>query len=212
MPAFLTEVKFPMDTSSIEAQALSALLRSASQAGHGLLDQRLMAAQPFASRDRYAQFLQVQYRFHRDVAALFDNPELNRLLPGLAGRQRLNAVIQDLSDLDQALPQNLDAPAFAPGSAVDLATALGWLYVEEGSNLGAAFLLKAAAALELNAEFGARHLAPHAQGRAPSWKAFSAQLDAVPLDPAARGRAAAAARAAFETVHGYVQTHCEIHV
>jgi len=201
-----------MDISTIEPQGLSALLRSASQAGHGLLDQRIMAAQPFASRESYAQFLLVQYRFHRDVAALFDNPELNRLLPDLTMRQRLNAVIQDLSDLDQALPQDLNAPVFAPGAAVDLATALGWLYVEQGSNLGAAFLLKAAAALELNAEFGAHHLAPHAQGRAPSWKAFSAQLDAVLLDPAARERAAAAARAAFLTVHGYVQTHCEIHV
>ncbi|NIF83587.1 biliverdin-producing heme oxygenase [Comamonas sp. Tr-654] len=201
-----------MDTSTIETEGLSALLRSASQASHGALDQRIMAAQPFASRESYAQFLRVQYRFHRDVAALFDNPELNRLLPGLAGRQRLSAVTRDLSDLGQALPQNLNAPVFALGTAVDLATALGWLYVEQGSNLGAAFLLKAAAALELNAEFGARHLAPHAQGRAPSWKAFSAQLDAVPLDPAARERAAAAVRAAFLTVHGYVQTHCEIHV
>lgn len=196
----------------METQGLSALLRSTSQAGHGALDQRIMAARPFASRESYAQFLRVQYLFQRDVAALFEQPELNRLLPGLAGRQRLSAVTRDLGDLGQALPQDLHAPAFAPGAAVDLATALGWLYVEQGSNLGAAFLLKAAAALELNAEFGARHLAPHAQGRAPSWRAFSAQLDAVPLDPAARERAAAAARAAFETVHGYVQAHCEIHV
>ncbi|KOC30205.1 heme oxygenase [Comamonas testosteroni] len=201
-----------MDTSTIETQGLSALLRSASQASHGQLDQRIMAAKPFASRQSYARFLLVQYCFHRDVAALFERPELNRLLPGLAGRQRLSAVIQDLSDLGRAPPQDLHAPVFAPGAAVDLAMALGWLYVEEGSNLGAAFLLKAAAALELNAEFGARHLAPHAQGRALSWKAFSAQLDAVPLDPVARGRAAEAAQAAFLTVHGYVQTHCELHV
>ncbi|QOQ81514.1 MULTISPECIES: biliverdin-producing heme oxygenase [Comamonas] len=201
-----------MDTPTIETEGLSALLRSASHARHGMLDRRIMAAKPFSSRERYAQFLRVQYRFHRDVAALFDNPELNCLLPGLAGRQRLNAVILDLSDLGEALPQNLDEPVFAPGAALDLAMALGWLYVEEGSNLGAAFLLKAAATLELNVDFGARHLAPHAQGRAPSWKAFSAQLDAVPLDHAARERAAEAAQAAFLTVHGYVQAHCEIHV
>ncbi|KGH31266.1 MULTISPECIES: biliverdin-producing heme oxygenase [Comamonas] len=201
-----------MDISTIEAQGLSALLRSASQASHGQLDQRIMAAKPFASRESYAQFLRVQYLFQRDVAALFEQPELNRLLPGLAGRQRLSAVTCDLSDLGRALPQDLPAPVFASGAAVDLATALGWLYVEQGSNLGAAFLLKAAAALELNADFGARHLAPHAQGRALSWKAFSAQLDAVPLDPVGRGRAAEAAQAAFLTVHGYVQTHCELHV
>lgn len=212
MPALFDGSHIPMDTPTIETEGLSALLRSASHARHGMLDRRIMAAKPFSSRERYAQFLRVQYRFHRDVAALFDHPELNCLLPGLAGRQRLNAVILDLSDLGEALPQNLDEPVFAPGAALDLAMALGWLYVEEGSNLGAAFLLKAAATLELNADFGARHLAPHAQGRAPSWKAFSAQLDAVPLDHAARERATAAAQAAFETVHGYVQAHCEIHV
>ena len=212
MPALFDGSHIPMDTPTIETEGLSALLRSASHARHGMLDRRIMAAKPFSSRERYAQFLRVQYRFHRDVAALFDHPELNCLLPGLAGRQRLNAVILDLSDLGEALPQNLDEPVFAPGAALDLAMALGWLYVEEGSNLGAAFLLKAAATLELNVDFGARHLAPHAQGRAPSWKAFSAQLDAVPLDHAARERATAAAQAAFETVHGYVQAHCEIHV
>lgn len=212
MPALFDGSHIPMDTPTIETEGLSALLRSASHARHGMLDRRIMAAKPFSSRERYAQFLRVQYRFHRDVAALFDHPEFNCLLPGLAGRQRLNAVILDLSDLGEALPQNLDEPVFAPGAALDLAMALGWLYVEEGSNLGAAFLLKAAATLELNVDFGARHLAPHAQGRAPSWKAFSAQLDAVPLDHAARERAAEAAQAAFLTVHGYVQAHCEIHV
>ena len=75
-----------MDTSTIEAEGLSALLRSASHASNGTLDRRIMAAKPFSSRERYAQFLQVQYRFHRDVAALFDHAELNRLLPGLVGR------------------------------------------------------------------------------------------------------------------------------
>lgn len=201
-----------MNTSSIEARGLSAALRSASRTSHGTLDKRIMAAKPFSSRERYAEFLLVQYRFHRNVAALFANQELNRLLPGLAGRQRLNAVVQDLNDLDKTLPQNLDAPEFAEGTDEDLASALGWLYVEQGSNLGAAFLLKAAAALELNADFGARHLAPHDQGRALSWKEFSAQLDAVELDDIARARAVEAAQAAFRKVHGYVHVHCQIHV
>lgn len=200
-----------MSTSTIKAAGLSAALRFASHASHGVLDKRIMAAKPFSCRARYAEFLLVQYRFHRDVAALFSNQELNRLLPGLSGRQRLSAVTQDLNDLEQSLPQNLEAPAFVEGAGVDLATALGWLYVEEGSNLGAAFLLKAVAALELHVGFGARHLAPHEQGRALSWKEFSAQLDAVLLDEKARARAAEAAQAAFHKVHDYVQTHCQIY-
>lgn len=200
-----------MSTSTIEAAGLSAALRFASHASHGALDKRIMAAKPFSSREHYVKFLQVQYRFHRDVAALFTNDELNRLLPGLARRQRLNAITEDLIELGQTPPLCLDTPVFSEGAAIDLATALGWLYVEEGSNLGAAFLLKAAVALGLNADFGARHLAPHEQGRALSWKEFIGQLDAVPLDDAAMARAAEAAQAAFLKVHGYVHMYCELH-
>lgn len=189
---------------------LNLRLKAATQTTHGALDQRLMAFGPFASRDHYTAFLQMQYRFHRDVAALFGDPALGRLLPGLGQRQRLPAVAQDLADLGQPLPALDQPPAFAEGVAPDLPTALGWLYVEEGSNLGAAFLFKAAAALGLDAGFGARHLAPHPQGRAPSWKEFCAQLNAVVLDAGQLGRAEAAAQAAFRQVRAHVEACCPL--
>lgn len=175
---------------------------------HDALDQRIMAFGPFSSRDRYAAFLQVQYRFHRDVDALFRHPELNRLLPGLGERARLAQVAQDLRDLGQPVPEIAAPPAF--GADADIAAALGWLYAEEGSNLGAAFLYKFAAQLGLDENFGARHLAPHPGGRAPSWRAFTAQLDAVPLDAAGEARADAGAEAAFRQVFAYVEDFCPL--
>ncbi|WP_066270502.1 biliverdin-producing heme oxygenase [Hydrogenophaga palleronii] len=191
---------------------LSVALKAATAPTHGVLDQRIMAFNPFAGREHYAAFLQMQYRFHRDVDALFSDPELNRLLPGLSERRRFHQVAQDLADLGLTPSGDDTPPAFVPGAAVDVPGALGWLYTEEGSNLGGAFLFKLAARIGFDENQGARHLAPHPEGRAPSWKAFVAQLDAVPLDADGRARAAAGAQAAFARVLGHVEACCPLPV
>ena len=174
---------------------------------HDILDHRIMAFDPFVSRENYTAFLRVQYAFHRDVAALFHNERLNQLLPGLAQRRRFERVARDLSDLGSGLPTFSTAPVFSDD--FDLPTALGWLYVEEGSNLGGAILFKKAAKLGLDETFGARHLAPHADGRAPNWREFMAQVDAIELTDEEQRRADDGAQAAFSTVMGYVERFCQ---
>ncbi|RUA22281.1 hypothetical protein DSL92_06635 [Billgrantia gudaonensis] len=59
--------------------------------------------------------------------------------------------------------------------------ALGWLYVNRGSNLGAAFLFKSAVELGMSESFGARHLAPRERGEGYRWRTFTRYLDAIPL-------------------------------
>lgn len=175
-----------------------ARLKTATRDTHGVLDQRIMAFKPFADRARYTAFVHVQYRLHRDVEALYADPALNALLPGLRERSRLALVAQDLVDLGSPVdPAALPAPAFLPGVAVEVPTALGWLYTVEGSNIGAAFLLKAAAGLGLDARLGARHLAPHPDGRAAHWRDFIAQFDEVVLPLAQEPQVEDGARAAF---------------
>ncbi|MFC5518835.1 biliverdin-producing heme oxygenase, partial [Kaistia terrae] len=154
------------------------------------------------TRERYALFLTVQHQFHRDIDALYSNPALDRLLPDLAGRRRFGDVEQDLGDLAVAVPAAATTPAF-DGNA-DIPTALGWLYVAEGSNLGAAFLIKEAAKLGLSETFGARHLAGAPEGRGLHWKTFTAALDSVDLDEDEEARMIEGARAAFRRVHGLV--------
>jgi len=61
------------------------------------------------------------------------------------------------------------------------AEALGWLFVSEGSKLGAAFLIKRAVGLGLSETFGARHLGEPTGGRAEGWKKFTRTLDALEL-------------------------------
>ena len=185
-----------------------ARFRAATKAIHDQLDKRIMAFEPFSSREKYSAYLSMQYCFHRDVDALFDDLTLNRLLPGLAARRRFPSAQLDLHDLGCPEPALNHAPAFTDSQ--DLAGAVGWLYVEEGSNLGGAILFKFAQKLDLNEHFGARHLAPHPEGRAPSWRKFMEQLDAIDLDESQRQRAEEGAVAAFQQVLGYVEKYCPL--
>jgi heme oxygenase len=178
------------------------LLKAETRAVHERLDGSIMAGRPFESQERYALFLAVQHAFHRDIDALYANPTLDGLLPDLAGRRRLGDIEQDFADLGQKAPARAEAPAF--GDNADIPTALGWLYVAEGSNMGAAFLIKAAGKIGLGEDFGARHLAGAPEGRGLHWRTFTEALDAIELDDAGEARLIEGARAAFTRVQGLV--------
>ena len=165
---------------------------------HDRLDRRIMASAPFESRETYARFVQVQRLFHRDIDALYRHAAVEAMLPGLEARRRLALIEQDLVDLDTAPAEVQAAPAF--DDHADLPTALGWLFVAEGSTLGAASLLRRAAALDLSESFGARHLAPHPEGRGASWRAFTAMLDGATLTAEEWARVEDGAQDAFARV------------
>lgn len=178
-------------------------MKAATREAHEVLDTFIMAAAPFASRENFGKFVQTQYLFHRDLDAFFYNETLDGMLPDLLGRRRLEFIKQDLADLGLDVPAPSAEPRFARGGAFDLPEAMGWLYVVEGSNLGAAFLLKDAAKLGLNEEFGARHLAGAPEGRGLHWRTFTAALDEIALTEEEEERAVAAASDAFRAVHAY---------
>lgn len=178
-------------------------LKASTAAVHEGLDKRIMAGEPFRDRERYGRFLDVQYRFHRDIDALYRHAALRTVLPDLEGRRRLAAIEQDIADLGRTVPDT-DGPSRFESADIDLPTAFGWLYVAEGSNLGAAFLFKAAAALGLDASFGASHLAGHPDGRARHWHEFTAALDALDLTQEDDERVVDGAKAAFARVQALV--------
>lgn len=174
-------------------------LKALTHQTHDRLDRSIMSAASFASVTGYALFVEVQYLFHRDIKALYDVPALQALLPGLAARRRLALIAADLADLGCAAPAS-DGQAMFDSGAIDTPTALGWLYVAEGSNMGAALLRKEVAKLGLSDNHGARHLAPAPEGPAAHWRAFTAALDAAELSPDEDVRAVAGANAAFSRV------------
>jgi heme oxygenase len=146
---------------------------------HTRLDALVKTHAPFDTQANFARFVVAQYLFQSELASLYNDAELTAIIPDLPARCRAEAAKADLADLDT------DVPAPVPG-AVDKPTqaqALGWLFVSEGSKLGAAFLIKRAVGLGLSETFGARHLGEPAGGRAEGWKNFVRTLDALELSP-----------------------------
>lgn len=175
-------------------------LKTMTHGVHDQLDRSIMEASSFDSLQGYARFVAMQRVFHRDIDALYGDAALEALLPGLSGRRRLSLIETDLSDMGQPTPLIETPPVFPQGRAADVATALGWLYVAEGSRMGGALLRKEAAGLGLSDDHGARHLAPPPEGPAAFWRAFTGALDAIALTPEEDVRVIEGADAAFARV------------
>ncbi|WP_434562658.1 biliverdin-producing heme oxygenase [Pseudomonas sp. R1-6] len=160
---------------------------------HGKLDALVKAHAPFETQASYARFVVAQYQFQSELVALYNDAQLTALIADLPARCRAEAAKADLADLDTEVPPPVAGAVKNPTQA----EALGWLFVSEGSKLGAAFLIKRAVGLGLSETFGARHLAEPAGGRAEGWKTFTRILDAVPLTEQQEAEADKGALAAF---------------
>lgn len=184
----------PMTTELLERPLLSKRLKHETNSEHERMHRLMEHGAPFSSRDAYARFLAAQFLFQSDVEHLFNDPAVRAAVPDLDCRGRKQASLDDLRDLGH------DAPAEEALASLDvkMPEALGWLYVSEGSTLGAALLLKEAqACLGLSAEFGARNLAAYPGGRAPVWRRFVAALDNDELDSSVHDAVIAGANAAY---------------
>ncbi|MEL7937051.1 biliverdin-producing heme oxygenase [Pseudomonas delhiensis] len=180
---------------TLEAPALrSQRLNLATHAPHQRLDNAVKAHEPFASRENFTPFVVAQYLFQSELQALYQDAELGALFPDLPERCRALQAKADLADLGAEVP----APVAGAITRPSRAEALGWLFVSEGSKLGAAFLIKRVAALGLDENFGARHLGEPSGGRAEGWKRFTRTLDGLALSAAEEREAEAGALAAFD--------------
>lgn len=169
-------------------------LNQVTHAPHTELDALVKSHAPFDSRDSFARFVVAQYLFQSELQALYNDPALISLFPDLAARCRAEQARLDLADLNTAVPSAVPGAVTAP----TLGQALGWIFVSEGSKLGAAFLIKRAQAMGLSDSFGARHLGEPEGGRAEGWKQFTRTLDGLQLSPEQDAAAERAAVAAFE--------------
>jgi len=194
-------------TTCDNAQTFSNWLKQETTTTHESLDKRIMALNPFADRQGYAQFVRTQARLHRVVSNWYQHESMQQQLPQLRQRDRLDAVLQDCHDFAISTEQLAQDQQAAEAMQVsDPYAAIGWLYTVEGSNLGAAFLLKyARTQLDLSEDFGARHLAAHKDGRGLHWRQFKAALDGLQLTEEQRQSALTGARQAFTFARNNVE-------
>ncbi|MCP1497559.1 heme oxygenase [Pseudomonas migulae] len=144
---------------------------------HTKLDALVKVHAPFETQANFARFVVAQYLFQSELVGLYNDADLIAIVPDLAARCRAEAAKADLADLETEVPSPVAGAVNNPSKA----EALGWLFVSEGSKLGAAFLIKRAIGLGLSETFGARHLGEPAGGRAEGWKSFVKTLDGLAL-------------------------------
>ena len=161
---------------------------------HQKLDALVKAHKPFDDVASFARFVVAQYLFQSELKALYTDPALKEIVPDLPERCRAEQAKADLADLNTEVP----APVAGAVNSPSKAEALGWIFVSEGSKLGAAFLIKRAVGLGLSDTFGARHLGEPAGGRAEGWKSFIKTLDGLELSAEEEADLDKGAVAAFE--------------
>lgn len=161
---------------------------------HQKLDALVKAHKPFDEVANFARFVVAQYLFQSELKALYTDPALKQIVPDLPERCRAEQAKADLADLNTEVP----APVAGAVNSPSKAEALGWIFVSEGSKLGAAFLIKRAVGLGLSDTFGARHLGEPAGGRAEGWKSFIRTLDGLELTAEEEADLDKGAVAAFE--------------
>lgn len=161
---------------------------------HQKLDALVKAHKPFDEVANFARFVVAQYLFQSELKALYTDPALKQIVPDLPERCRAEQAKADLADLNTEVP----APVAGAVNSPSKAEALGWIFVSEGSKLGAAFLIKRAVGLGLSDTFGARHLGEPAGGRAEGWKSFIKTLDGLELTTEEEADLDKGAVAAFE--------------
>ncbi len=176
-----------------EQKTFSERLKAFNRTTHDSVDNLVMSVEPFKNNENYTKFLLLQSVFHKVVDDIYKDPELNKKIPELKYMARYDAVVKDLAVLNS---QPFEFKGTLPHPQGN--EAIGWLYCAEGSNLGAAFLYKAAEKnLSFDAEHGASHLAGHPEGRGKHWREFKVYLDNLGLDPKAEDETLQGSKEAF---------------
>ncbi|MBF7686764.1 biliverdin-producing heme oxygenase [Acinetobacter rathckeae] len=155
-----------------EIPSLSSRLKEETNAEHERMHQLMKEADVFSNLQQYTKFTHAQYVFQQQIEHLYTDEKVQQHVPDLDIRGRADATYQDLVDLNATPQQTL------PLQEMSYLQALGWIYVSEGSTLGAAFLFKQAQKkLNLSETFGARNLAAYPEGRMVVWRRFQAALN-----------------------------------
>jgi heme oxygenase (biliverdin-IX-beta and delta-forming) len=160
-------------------------LKNATWPMHKRLETNLNLLNPSFSLEDYRRLIKAFWGYYRPFEASLTNvPELHGCLPDIAMRSKLSLLETDLQalgvdvDLLDRLPVCHELPA-----CNDLASALGCLYVLEGSTLGGQVISRHfKSLLNLDVENGAAFFTGYGEQTGAMWQTFRAVLMAVTVD------------------------------
>jgi heme oxygenase (biliverdin-IX-beta and delta-forming) len=154
-------------------------LRNATGPLHKRLETNLNLLSPSFSRMNYLCLIQAFWGYYHPLeASLTRVPELHDWLPDIAMRRKLPLLAVDLKAL------GIDSNALDKLPAcTDLATALGCLYVLEGSTLGGQVISRHLKnVFNLDAENGAAFFTGYGEQTGAMWQTFRAVLITATVD------------------------------
>lgn len=160
------------------------LVKQYTRSVHESLDKRIIRSKPFENEKNDRNFLKMQYAFHWLVSPLFNTKKLIDKIPALESGCRLEVLNRDCLALGinkkgiTEIVEDLDQLKVSDEEAI------GWLYTVEGSNLGAAILLKMARKIGIDQHSGAEHLSGHNEGRGKHWLELKNDIDDIELTQA----------------------------
>ncbi|KAB2765864.1 biliverdin-producing heme oxygenase [Brucella anthropi] len=152
----------------------------------------------FISLDAYRKYLEATWRSRVALETLLDVSDLRRVFSDWDNHKIQSELQMDYADLSDGEEPKKSELQFDAGAPVDLPSAIGTLYVLEGSALGATVLIHKARLLGLGAGYGARHLAKQV-GNLAGWKKTVALLQTMSLDKKDEERCFKAAIDSFRT-------------
>lgn len=133
----------------------------------------LMSCNPFSDRAAYGLYLAIQMAFHSLYEAVYRDAVISKALAGISRVNPVSLIARDLDDLGISRPLHLISARTVP---LGLMNRLGWVYVSEISLRSAPVFLERASEMQLDANFGARHLRANPDDCEVRWNAFTNRL------------------------------------
>ncbi|MDF0733610.1 biliverdin-producing heme oxygenase [Pseudomonas entomophila] len=185
-------------TAHLPTSPLLLALRAGTQASHKALERRLPFFSAGFDQAAYRQLIAAYYGFHAPLETLLTEHQARARDKTPALARDLQALALSPAQID-ALPRCQALPAVA-----DAASALGVMYVLEGSTLGGQVLKRAMAErLGIDASNGGAFLDVYGSATGQHWRAFLDRLGQAPAT--AQASAVQAAVATFERFEQWLE-------
>jgi len=189
----------------VMASAMSEL-RSATWPVHQRLEKRLQVRGRFSQADGYRAHLEGMWGFCAGLEHRLESTGIGDALQDYDARRKLPLLARDLGTLGLSSAALAELPVCRILPACpDTASALGCLYVIEGSTLGGQTLAPLVhRQLGFNADRGAAFLTSYGSRVGAMWRAFGSALEAWCRDPERRMRSVQAAIGTFEALETWL--------
>jgi heme oxygenase len=186
-------------------------LRKETKYAHAALEKQIIPKIKNATPASYSGLLACFYGYYKPVEDKIDLFISNDIVPHYSERRKAATIIHDLGIINGAAVYELPLCNHLP-DINDVATALGAMYVLEGSTLGGSIIVKMLMQrLELHDESAVQFFSGYGEKSGAMWASFIRVLDNYTADKPIQQQIAATASATFSLFNDWIVRN-ELHI